>query len=249
ADKNYTYSFKVKDNYGNVSLKAKALPVSTSSALFHVVKDQFTVNRDLAGDGTAGTIWNGLIGGGDKQEGKAFTGDNVLTLESKGSNWDGNLPYGPFLYSNVAGDFVAEVEITDVSGLKEKKVAGNSDMGLMVRKAKQPGTEGSENLIQNSIFPAWNCGNMLTNYKTGDRMQTNTQTGWNYNRYLQIQKSGDMFYMRSSNDGIHWADLPGSPVSRPDLNDGALQIGLYHSTYGPHRSYVKFRDFKLTTKR
>jgi hypothetical protein len=249
ADKNYTYSFKVKDNYGNVSLKSRALPVSTSSALFHVVKDQFTVNRDFAGEGTAGTVWNGLIGGGDKQEGKAFISDNMLTLESKGSNWDGNLPYGPFLCSNVSGDFVAEVEVADVSGLKEKKVAGNSDMGLMVRKTKQPGTGGSENLIQNSIFPAWNCGNMLTNYKTGDRMQTNTQTGWNYNRYLQIQKSGDVFYIRSSSDGIHWADLPGSPVSRPDLNGGALQIGLYHSTYGPHRSYVKFSNFKLISKK
>ncbi|WP_413669018.1 family 43 glycosylhydrolase [Mucilaginibacter sp. Mucisp86] len=249
ADKNYTYSFKVKDNYGNVSLKAKALPVSTSSASFHVVKDQFTVNRDFADDGTAGTIWDGVINSPDKQEYKILSSDNRLTLESKGSNWDGNLPYGPFLYNNVSGDFVAEVEVADVSGLKEKKVAGNSDMGLMVRKAKQPGAEGSENLIQNSIFPAWNCGNMLTNYKTGDRMQTNTQTGWNYNRYLQIQKSGDMFYIRSSNDAVHWADLPGSPVSRPDLNGGALQIGLYHSTYGPHRSYVKFSNFKLISKK
>jgi hypothetical protein len=225
------------------------LPVSTSSALFNVVADGFTVSKDFVTNGTTGTIWNGLIGGEDKQENKVFIGDSLLTLESKGSNWDGNLPYGPFLYSNVSGDFVAEVEVADVSGLKEKKVAGNSDMGLMVRKAKQPGTEGSENLIQNSIFPAWNCGNMLTNFKTGDRMQANTQTGWNYNRYLQIQKSGDMFYIRSNSDGIGWTDLPGSPVSRPDLNGGDLQIGLYHSTYGPHRSYVKFSKFKLITRK
>jgi hypothetical protein len=249
ADKNYSYSFKVKDNHGNVSSKTAALPVSTSSSSFNVITDGFTVNKDFVADGTAGTVWSGLIGGGDKQEGKVLISDSVLTLESKGSNWDGNLPYGPFLYSNVSGDFVAEVEVNDVSGLKEKKVAGNSDMGLMVRKAKQPGTEGSENLIQNSIFPAWNCGNMLTNFKTGDRMQTNTQTGWNYNRYLQIQKSGDVFYIRSSNDGIHWADLPGSPVVRPDLNGSELQIGLYHSTYGPHRSYVKFSNFKLISKK
>lgn len=248
-DKNYSYSFKVKDNYGNVSSKTAALPVSTSSALFNVVTDGFPVKKDFVVDGTTGTIWNGLISGGDEQEDKVFIGDNVLTLESKGSNWDGNLPYGPFLYSNVSGDFVAEVEVADVSGLKEKKVAGNSDIGLMIRKAKQPGTEGSENLIQNSIFPAWNCGNMLTNFKTGDRMQTNTQTGWNYNRYLQIQKSGDVFYIRSSSDGIHWTDLPGSPVLRPDLNGADLQIGLYHSTYGPYRSYAKFSNFKLISRK
>lgn len=174
-DKNYSYSFKVKDNYGNVSPKTAPLPVNTSSALFNVVTDGFPVKKDFVVDGTTGTIWNGLISGGDKQEDKVFISDSVLTLESKGSNWDGNLPYGLFLYHNVSGDFVAEVEVTDVSGLKEKKVAGNSDMGLMVRKAKQPGTDGSENLIQNSIFPAWNCGNMLTNFKAGDRMQTNTQ--------------------------------------------------------------------------
>ncbi|MFB0497686.1 beta-xylosidase [Mucilaginibacter sp. OAE612] len=248
ADKNYSYSFKVKDNYGNVSSKTAALPVSTSSALFNVIADGFTVNKDFVINGTTGTIWNGLTGG-DKPDDKVFIGDGVLTLESKGSNWDGNLPYGPFLYRNVLGDFVAEVEVADVSGLKDKKVAGNSDMGLMVRKAKRPGTEGSENLIQNSIFPAWNCGNMLTNFKTGDRMQTNTQTGWNYNRYLQIQKSGDVFYIRSSNDGIHWTDLPGSPVVRPDLIGADLQIGLYHSTYGPHRSYVKFSNFKFISRK
>jgi len=249
AGKNYSYSFKVKDNYGNVSPKTAALPVNTTSSLFNVIADGFATKRNFVTDGTAGTIWNSLISGGDKQEDNVFTGDSVLTLESKGSNWDGNLPYGPFLYSNISGDFVAEVEAADVSGLKEKKVAGNSDMGLMVRKVKQPGTEGSENLIQNSIFPAWNCGNMLTNFKTGDRMQTNTQTGWNYNRHLQIQKSGDVFYIRSSSDGIHWTDLPGSPVLRPDLNSADLQIGLYHSTYGPHRSYAKFSNFKLISRK
>ncbi|SDG03527.1 family 43 glycosylhydrolase [Mucilaginibacter gossypii] len=248
ADKNYSYSFKVKDNYGNVSSKTAALPVSTASILFNAVADGFTINRDFVTNGVTGTIWNGLIGG-DKPENKVSISDSLLTLESKGSNWDGNLPYGPFLYRNVSGDFVAEVEVADVSGLKEKKVAGNSDMGLMVRKVKQPGTEGSENLIQNSIFPAWNCGNMLTNFKTGDRMQTNTQTGWNYNRYLQIQKSDDVFYIRSGNDGIHWTDLPGSPVVRPDLIGADLQIGLYHSTYGPHRSYVKFSNFKLISRK
>src|SRR5207244_2759467 len=42
-DKNYSYSFKVKDNYGNVSLEAKALPVSTTSTLFNVVADGFAV--------------------------------------------------------------------------------------------------------------------------------------------------------------------------------------------------------------
>ncbi|WP_121811140.1 family 43 glycosylhydrolase [Mucilaginibacter kameinonensis] len=249
SDKNYSYSFKVKDNYGNVSTKTASLPVSTSSALFNVVTDGFTVNKDFVADGTTGTVWNGLIGAEDKLERKVISGDSVLMLESKGSNWDGNLPYGPFLYRNVSGDFVAEVEVADVSGLKEKKVAGNSDMGLMVRKVKQPGSEGSENLIQNSIFPAWNCGNMFTNFKGGDRMQTNTQTGWKYNRYLQIQKSGDVFYIRSSADGTHWTELPGSPVSRPDLSSSDLQIGLYHSTYGPHRSYVKFSNFKLISRK
>ncbi|WP_114938782.1 family 43 glycosylhydrolase [Mucilaginibacter endophyticus] len=249
SDKNYSYSFKVKDNYGNVSTKTASLPVSTSSALFNVVTDGFTVKKDFIADVPTGTIWNGLTGAEDKQERNVISGDSVLTLESKGSNWDGNLPYGPFLYRNVSGDFVAEVEVADVSGFKEKKVAGNSDMGLMVRKAKQPGSEGSENLIQNSIFPAWNCGNMFTNFKGGDRMQANTQTGWKYNHYLQIQKSGDVFYIRSSADAIHWTDLPESPVSRPDLNSSDLQIGLYHSTYGPHRSYVKFSDFKLISRK
>ncbi|WDF55856.1 hypothetical protein [Mucilaginibacter sp. KACC 22063] len=112
----------------------------------------------------------------------------------------------------------------------------------MLRISKQAGEDGVENLIQNSIFPAWKCGNMITNLLNANRSQNDTLVEWQYNRFLQIQKSGNIFYVRTSNDGINLADLPGSPLTRPDMNNRNLQIGLYHSTYGPNDSCVKFSN-------
>ncbi|SDD71047.1 F5/8 type C domain-containing protein [Mucilaginibacter pineti] len=250
ADKTYSYSFKIKDNFGNVSTSSAQLKVSTATTLFHIISDDFSKNRNFVQQGQAGTVWNGLIGKGNQQQAKVFIDSSSLTLQSKGTNWDGGAPYGPFLYQNVTGDFVVQVEVTDVSGLKEKKVKGNNDVGLMIRKEKDTtDTNTAEQLLQSSIFPAWNCGNMFTNFKDGQRMQVNTQTGWNYNRFLQIQKSGDVFYIRSSKDGLTWEDMPGSPTTRPDLANIPLQIGLFQCTYGPQESYVKFGGYKLITKK
>jgi hypothetical protein len=68
--------------------------------------------------------------------------------------------------------------IPDVSGLATKKVAGNNEVGLMLRL---PGDTNSTNrrpqqqLVQNGIFPAWNVGNLFTNFQNGRREQNNIQ--------------------------------------------------------------------------
>jgi len=236
ADQQYSYTFKVRDNAGNVTGDSPAINVSTASNQFTVYADDFN-----------GSIWDGFIGKGAKQSAQHIIAkSDTLTLESDNTYWDGSQPYGPFIYKNISGDFVAEVEVSNVSGLAEKKVAGNNDAGLMVRFANNLGdSTHTEQLLQNSVFPAWNVGNMFTNFAYGDRRQTNIQTAWNYNKYLQIQREGNLFYVRTSSDNINWVDLPGSPALRMDLDKKPVQVGLYQCTYGPKGGFASFANFRL----
>ncbi len=243
-DKTYRYSYKVRDNLGNVAGSSAVATASTNLSQFTITADDFSGSKNFTAGNVAGAVWDGLLSSNANQTNiKVVAGNHGLRMSSVGTNWDGNTPFGPFLYKTLTGDFVAEVQITDVSGLAEKKVAGNHESGLMVRLAGD--SASGERLIQNGIFPAWNVGNMLTNLVNGDRRQTNTQSAWNFNRYLQIQRSGDLFYIRTSNDDVHWMDLPGSPVLRTDMNGKALQAGLYQCTYGPQPGFGNFANFKV----
>ena len=247
ADQQYSYEFKVRDNAGNVTNESPAANASTTSAQFIVYADDFSKLNDYLSSGINGSIWDGFTGKGSKQSAQHIIARNdTLTLESEDTNWDGTAPYGPFIYKNISGDFVAEAEVSNVSGLDEKKVAGNNDAGLMVRLANNlTDSTHTEQLLQNSIFPAWNVGNMFTNFAYGDRRQTNIQTAWNYNKYLQIQREGNWFYVRTSNDNINWVDLPGSPALRTDLDKEPVQVGLYQCTYGPKSGFASFSNFRV----
>jgi hypothetical protein len=249
ADKQYQYIFKIKDHFGNVTESSAPITVTTNNTNFVIQKDDFSVNRNYLVDDVKGTIWNGLMGKGEKQSAKSIeAGNNQLKLISQATNWDGNSPYGPFLYKEVKGNFVAEVIVTDVSGLAAKKVAGNNEVGLMARiplDTSVTGRRPQQQLLQNSIFPAWNVGNLFTNFQNGRREQNNIQSSWNFNKYLQIQRDGNLFFARTSNDGINWMDLPGSPVLRNDLDGKSVQVGLYQSTYGPAEAYGIFSNFRI----
>jgi len=249
ADKQYQYIFKIKDHFGNVTEFSAPITVTTDKLNFVIQKDDFAVSRNYLLEGTTGTIWDGLMGKGDKQSAKSIeASNNQLKLISQATNWDGNSPYGPFLYKEVKGNFVAEVIVTDVSGLAAKKVAGNNEVGLMARLPLDTSVAGRRpqlQLLQNAIFPAWNVGNLFTNFQNGRREQNNIQSSWNFNKYLQIQRDGNLFYARTSSDGINWIDLPGSPVLRNDLDGKSVQVGLYQSTYGPAEAYGVFSNFKL----
>lgn len=250
ADQSYQYTFKIKDHFGNVTAMATPISVTTNASNFIVQKDDFTASKDYLQDGTTGSIWTGLIGKGDKQSAKTIAAaNNQLKLVSQATNWDGNMPYGPFLYKEVKGDFVAEVMVADVSGLAAKRVAGNNEVGLMVRVPPSDtvaaGRRPQQQLLQNGIFPAWNVGNLFTNFQNGRREQNNIQTAWNFNKYLQIQRDGNLFFVRTSKDGINWVDMPGSPTQRNDMDGKAVQIGLYQSTYGPAEAYGVFTNFKI----
>ncbi|GAA4310759.1 hypothetical protein GCM10023149_05550 [Mucilaginibacter gynuensis] len=243
-DRIYDFTFKVKDNLGNVSAWASVGKVNTAANQFSVFKDDFETDADYRSG-----KWDGFTGGTDTATATvAQIADKQLKLQSKGTNWDGNQPLGPFVYKEVNGDFVAQVRVTDITGFATQKVNGNNEAGLMVRRAPDATDKpSSEALIQNGIFPAWKCGNLVTNLQRGRRNQFNTQSGWAYKQFIQIQKTGEVFHLRASADGFTWEELPGSPFIRPDLNNVKLQIGLYQCSYGPKEGYGKFAGFNLTT--
>jgi len=237
-DRSYSYSIKVKDNYGNVTQPSQPVKVSTEAGLFNLNQDNFPVVKDYLKDST-GTIWDGFLGKADSVQ----SGGGRLTLASTDTKWDGVAQRGPFLYKNIAGDFVAEVLVSDVSGLSGKKANGANDVGLMVLA-----DDGSGNLIQNSIFPGWGVGNMVTNLNSNGRFQFNNASAWKFYPYLQIQRHGNEFYLRASADGKSWQELPGSPLLRKDIG-AAVKVGLFQCTYGSNSGYGRFKDFKVITRK
>lgn len=238
AEGNYFYTVKIKDNLGNVTNSSAAVKVSTKSNLFNVSKDSFSVAKDYL-KGLAGTIWDGISGNTIEANVK----EGALIISSADTKMDGTDKPGPFLYKNITGDFIAEVLVADVSGLKAKKANGANDVGLMVSSSNK-----SANLIQNSIFPGWGVGNLVTNLKSDGRFQTNNAAAWNFLPYLQIQRQGNVFYLRGSKDGKNWIELPGSPITRKDMQD-TLRVGVFQATYGDNSGFGKFKDFKLITRK
>jgi hypothetical protein len=237
-DHNYLYALKARDNFGNVTKESIPFKVSTNAVLFNIAKDHFYIAKDYQKN-LSGSIWDGITGKIDSV--KAEQGE--LLIKSSDSKFDGSAKQGPFLYKSITGDFMAEVLVADVSGLKEKKTNGANDVGLMILSS-----DGSANLIQNSIFPGWGVGNMVTNLTKDGRFQFNNSSAWEYLPYLQIQRQGKIFHLRASKDGKHWVELPGSPLTRNDIPE-TVKVGLYQATYGENSGFGKFKDLSLITRK
>ncbi|MCX2492739.1 family 43 glycosylhydrolase [Pedobacter sp. PF22-3] len=239
-EKRYTYTVKVRDNFGNVTQTSLPCAVTTDSTLFVIRKQNGTaLSVPASADGLKGTSWDGLIGNADT----VAQHSGVLKLVSHHTFWDGSMAIGPFAYNKVEGDFVAEVVLSDMLGLNQRKAYGANEGGLMV---KEP--SGTTKLLQNGVMTGWGIGNIVTDFRSGERKQLNNQSGWNFYRHLQIQRQGNLFFMRGSQDGKDWVNLPGSPVKRDDMGR-VLQVGVYHATYGDIFGYASFSDFKIIQKK
>lgn len=240
-ESNYAYILKVKDNFGNVTEPSSAFTAKPDSSLFTIKRQSGTAQSIPASKaGLAGTSWDGFMGTADT----LIQQSGVLKMIDHNTLWDGSASTGPFAYQNIKGDFVAEVMLSDLLGLAQKKAYGASEAGIMV---KWPGS--NENLIQNGIMPGWGVGNIVTNLSAKGRIQFNNSSKWDFYRHLQIQRAGNMFFLRGSHDGKNWVNLPGSPVKRDDLANGVLEVGVYHATYGDIAGYGAFEGFKVFQKK
>ena len=171
----------------------------------------------------------------------------VLTLSSADTNFDANATHnGAMIYKEVAGDFIAEVKVTDMTGLARRNTPGYNEGGLM---AILPLSETTQQLVQLGVFPLYNCGNMLTTILRRGRQQYNNQQGYSFDPYLQMQREGNTIYVRTSADGKTWTDMPSSPVDVSMFAGCPLRVGLFQTTYSSATGEVQFTDFKLWQKK
>lgn len=239
---NQYYTVKVKDNFGNVTQPSSAFAAKTDSSLFNIRMLQGAVQSTAVNiDVLKGTSWDGFLGSADT----VLQQSNVLKMISHNTFWDGSSSaLGPFAYCEVKGDFVAEVKLNDMLGFNQRRAYGANEAGIMVKAALN-----NHQLVQNSVMPGWGVGNIVTNLNAQGRNQSNNLSGWSFYKHLQIQRKGNIFFMRGSTDGKDWKNLPGSPIKRDDLANMVLQVGVYHATYGDIAGYASFSDFKIIQRK
>ncbi len=228
------------------------------ATMFPVAED-FNAVRDFLAEGVAGTFWDGLVGAGANETAMAITtGDanhpGQLYLRSANSVWaEPWNPLGPFLYKTVEGDFIATVQVTDYAGTAAAGVAYNN-CGLMVRIANSDDAGAGEDWIAIDYFPLYNVGNIVRTADNGVRSEDvgGNRTGWNGHKFLQIERAGNTFFVRTSADGQTWVDYPDAAftgMNRPDFNDLPVQVGLSHAVFTGNVGYAAFDNFVLKTRK
>jgi regulation of enolase protein 1 (concanavalin A-like superfamily) len=190
--------------------------------------------------------WDGKYVTNDKVKYEASDGILKLTSADTDFSASGNPKVnGPMIYKEVKGDFIVQVKVADLMGSERRNTPAYNEGGLMVI---YPQSETRQQVVQLGVFPAYNCGNMLTTIFRG-RPQYNNQQGWNYDPYMQLQREGNLIYARTSRDGKTWTDMPNSPVRVPQFEGQTLRVGIFQTTYSNNPAWVSFSDFKLWEKR
>ncbi len=214
-----------------------------------VFSDGFETSHDFLADGVAGTSWDGFIGSDPGQTVAALNASMArpgqLYLESAGAYyhepWN---PLGPFLYKVVEGDFVATVKVTDYAGTAAAPVYHNN-CGLMARAFPEDAGAG-EDWVALDYFPIWSCGNFVRSADDNVRTENgNNGRQWNLDPWLQVERRGNTFHFRTSADGVTWTAMSQSPLTRNDLADVPLQVGVYQATYSTDTGYAAFDEFKV----
>ena len=174
--------------------------------------------------------------------------NGVLKLTSAGTNFNVNkAENGVLQYKEVKGDFIVQGKVAAMAGEEEKKSPAYNEGGILVL---DDSNASAQTILQIGAFPSYNCGNMLTMVGPHiGRPQFPSANGWDYNPYVQIERIGDVFYIRTSFDGKTWIDKAGSPVELKELAGKTLKVGFYHTTYSDTEGWVAFDDFNLWQKK
>jgi regulation of enolase protein 1 (concanavalin A-like superfamily) len=214
-----------------------------------VFSDSFDVAHDYLTQGVEGTAWDGFLGLAPGETASALDASTSrpgqLFLESAGAYWhEPWTPLGPFLYKMVEGDFIATVKVSDYAGTAAAPVYHNN-CGLLARALPDDAGPG-EDWVALDYFPIWNCGNFVRSADDNVRTENgNNGRAFNLDPWLQVERQGNTFHFRTSSDGITWTEMSQSPLTRNDLADVPLQVGLYQGTYSADSGYAAFDDFKV----
>lgn len=225
----------LKDDSGNFQ--------KTISAEINIPEGMFSHFYD---DGSGDTKkWDGV---NLPKHASCISENGSLKLTSSGTNFNMNkADNGVLLYKEVQGDFIMQGKVIGMAGQDEKKSPAYNEGGILVLDDSNP---QGQTILQIGAFPSYNCGNMLTVVSPGiGRPQFSSANGWEYDPYIQIERIGDVFYIRTSADGQTWTEKSGSPIELPSLSDKTLKVGFYHTTYSENEGWVMLDDFNLWQKK
>jgi hypothetical protein len=143
------------------------------------------------------------------------------------------------LYKTVAADFKATVHVTDY------QMISYNNGGIMARVADPAEAGDGEDWVSVDYFPLY--GGIYARMSDNNRRTENANSGQgrSADKYLQLERVGNLFFLRHSADGVTWQELSCSPVTRSDLVNVPLQVGLFHATYSGNRGQIAFDDFSL----
>ena len=157
------------------------------------------------------------------------------TLAATSANFESDpLNNGGRMYKELEGDFVMMTHFVDMEGLKEHKVKGYNECGLLLSVG--------EKLFQLGVFPLYNCGNMFTVTSGNERPQYPNYKGYEFDPILQFERRGNLLFARTSSDGKTWHNMPGSPV---EVTVPKLNVGIYQTTYSNNLSWAKLKDIVI----
>ena len=213
-------------------------PAFSQQTVFH---DRFESPHDFLKQGVTGTSWDGFLGAGQKETADRIEiAGGALNLKSThGRYQEGWNPLGPLLFKTVTTDFKATVRIADYESLSF------NNGGIMARVANDSAAGKGEDWISVDYFPIYG-GIYARMADDGRRVEKGSNgQGRNADRFLQLERKGNLFFLRHSKEGKAWQELNGSPFQRSDLVNVPLQVGLFQATYSDKQGQVSFDDFSL----
>lgn len=233
-----TIEIFAKDEFGNVSLPLVIRdPVFTAPTLVSGPTDADKFDSSRASI----PFWDGYSVSPlmDSTQTRIQLERQVWKLSSKHTRWGEPSLVGPFVFKELEGDFTVEVRVKDVAGLSAQSRT-SSESGIMIQDSANP-----MSYINNTVLTGWNLGNLSRSVGPRLHQEGNNGTGLAFEPYLQVQKVGKLFYLRSSPDGKTWTDLPNTPFTREDLDGKRLKVGLYQVAGNNQEGYGEFEEVKL----
>jgi hypothetical protein len=233
-----------------ISVMAVSTPAQVPVVVF---SDDFDTPHDYLARNVAGTGWDSYIGSGEGETVDALNSSmeraGQLYMASTNGWW--SEPWetlGPFLYKVVEGDFIATVQVADYAGNTGALVYHNN-CGLMARAFLEGNHDDAgpgEDWVSIDYFPIWNCGNFVRTANNNVRFENgHNGKAFNLDPYVQLERKGNTFHLRTSTDGVNWTEMIASPVTRDDFDGLPLQIGLHHATFSTTPGYVAWENFSI----
>ena len=205
----------MRDPLGNVTSSSKPLKVRTEPEQFRAwIGRLFRGSRfpdRRAPVAPSGTVFSGKTTAACRKQ-SAFERQR-LRLESSGTVWDG----GPRQAFSCSSWWLVilwlRLELSDYAGLATRRVPGNNDGGLMVRVAETGRCRAGGRPGAIELLPDLEPGQYGDQPGRRRPSADGQSAGLGCPSPTCRSSAGALdFHFRTSADGQHWEDMPGSPV-------------------------------------